>query len=224
MSFFVYYGHDPDCLEFLARYQTVVIEAAGFAEDFLARLNQRVPRLLGYLSLAQYPGWKGKPPPEYAAERPDTTWGSWWVDPANPAWRRDCVARARQLNSTGLGLFLDNLDVTPDWGAAMVRLVAEVRNAAPNSYLLGNRGFSLLRELTPYLDGVLFENPCDAAFTDSDRAWVWERALELEAGPLDIFALDYADRYSPQSSSEFRRRFGDWPYLLAANQSLQNLV
>lgn len=223
MSFWVYYGHDPSCLERLASYETVVVEAQGFSDEFLERLRARIPRLLGYLSLSQYPAWKGEPPLEFEAGEKDENWGSWWIDPSNPAWRESRLKRVRDLTSRGLGIFLDNLEVPQKWSAGMVRLVEDVRATGGQAYLLANRGFELLRKVAPHIDGVLFENPCDGAFSNTQRAWVLTQGTELESLQLDAFALDYSDRYCPQASERFRRRFPEWPYFLAPNQALQEL-
>jgi hypothetical protein len=114
------------------------------------------------------------------------------------------VGQARTALAAGFtGLFLDTLNVEltyPEDVPHLLTLTAALRKEAGTAYVLANRGFGMLPQLTELVDGVLFES-FSARWTDNGyEAWppdvlethatIAERLGELD---VDLFALDYAD-------------------------------
>lgn len=226
-DFLVYYGHDYDLLPQLGQAKTLVIEPAGWSDEALTWLRQAVPRVLGYLSVCQWPGWKGEPPAEFQAGDFDHEWSSWWMDPSQPAWATHLQNRAQTIAAQCHGLFLDNLDrldARPEIKPGLLDLLGQLRQSSPSAYLLGNRGFSASRELSALLDGVMFENACDRNFSSNDQNWVRQTAQLLRELKYEVFVLNYKTRLCSRQSDLLKRRFPDFVYWDAPDEALQSLV
>jgi len=108
-------------------------------------------------------------------------WGSYYVNPADPEWRKLVAARtARIRTELGLdGFFWDTLDTASPWGnygftqAQMVELLQTLRKLNPGALTMGNRGMFLLEShpqaFKSSLDGLLFES-----FLSE---WDWQRKV-----------------------------------------------
>lgn len=97
-------------------------------------------------------------------------WGSYYVNPADPEWKRMVLQRTRRIvNELELdGFFWDTLDTASPWGnytftqAAMADLLQTLRKTYPTKLTMGNRGMFLLEShpqaYKSSLDGLLFES------------------------------------------------------------------
>ena len=101
-------------------------------------------------------------------------------------------------------------------------LLTNLRKARPEAVLIGNRGFAHWSALRSHLDGVLFENLTDQAFSKHDQAWVEEQLLQLQG--TSILALDYANRRQEPIAQRLRERFPGMAYYCAPDESLQSLM
>lgn len=194
----LYYGFGE--LEVLRRFERVVLQPTHYSDAELAHLAQTtVP--LAYLSLGEDTG--AAAPWQRHERNPD--WHGHYVEASHPEWYAYVQQQADTLLRRGFGGFLldtlDSVDLFPDDRDAYLRLVAGVREVAPEGYLLANRGFSLLPELARHVDGLLFEafsstwipDGGTSALAPGDLLINTERVTQLEPLKLDLYALDYAD-------------------------------
>jgi UDP-glucose 4-epimerase/UDP-glucuronate decarboxylase len=194
----LYYGDGQ--LDRLAEYRKVVLQPEFYSPEDLTHLRQCGVRPLAYLSLSED---QGPPGPWHRADRnPD--WGGSFVHVDHPGWVTHVVDQARAALKAGFtGLFLDTLNVEltyPEDVAHVLSLIATLRREHDTAYLLANRGFGMLPELTELVDGVLFESFSVRWSEDGCRPWpadVLENhaqiAERLAGFDLDLYALDYAD-------------------------------
>ncbi|GGQ99372.1 endo alpha-1,4 polygalactosaminidase [Deinococcus ruber] len=197
----VYYG--PGALPTLAKFAKVVVQPGHFTPEKVRWLQRRNVQVLAYLSLGEDPG---EDAPWHSGER-NADWNTALVDAAHPAWQAHIynqVAGAPEYD----GFFLDTLDSASRnlrQTRAMLRLVRSVRHwAGVDSYLLANRGFSLLHRLRRVVNGVLIE-PLSTTWAGSGQSGSYRIHTPQELHytevlvnqarrhRLDIYALDYAD-------------------------------
>lgn len=177
----------------------MVVQPGLYRPADLRALRKGGTRVLGYLSVGEDHALGDRPclpgsEPYHRAVNPH--WGSVAVDAAHPAWREVLLDRAGDALAHTDGLLLDTL-CTADPGATLDR-VRDVRRAWPDAYLLANRGFTLLPDLAPLVDGVLIEAfgtthspryaPHDGMGLDYTAHWL---AVCRDMG-LEVLALDYA--------------------------------
>jgi hypothetical protein len=203
-----YYGAGR--LDALAGYRRVVLQAEFYASEELAALTALGTEPLGYLSLSEDPG----PPADWQRVERNPDWGGAFVHVGHPGWVEHVVGQAQEAMTRGFsGLFLDTLNVEltfPEDLPHLLALIAAVREEAQPGYLLANRGFGLLPQLTELVDGILFES-FSVRWTDRGyEAWspdVLEHhaqvAEDLLRFDLDLYALDYADT---EGLADFSRR------------------
>jgi UDP-glucose 4-epimerase/UDP-glucuronate decarboxylase len=214
-----YYGDGQ--LDRLAGYSRVVLQPEFYRPRDLARLRRHGVQPLAYLSLSEDQG----PPAPWQRDDRNPDWGANYVHVGHPGWGSHVTRQARAALALGFtGLFLDTLNVEltyPEDVPHLVALVAAVREAAGDVYILANRGFALLPRLGELVDGVLFES-FSVRWTDDGYApWppdvlehhaeIAERLHELE---LDLYALDYADTEGLAAFAIRRaRQFGLHPFV-----------
>jgi hypothetical protein len=71
------------------------------------------------------------------------------------------------------------------------------------------------------MDGVLFENLTDKAFSEKDKVWVREQLLDLQGS--QVYALDYTTRFDEREAEMLRRAHPTMHYYRAPDESLQSL-
>jgi len=122
------------------------------------------------------------------------------------------------------GLFFDNLDRLDQDPKALkpfLKILSQIRQTWPEAILIGNRGFSHWSSMSPYLDGILFENLTDSAFSAQDRNWVESKLAELQS--TQVYALDYETRRVEREARRLRSVFPNLSYYCAPDESLQRL-
>ena len=99
---------------------------------------------------------------ENGVPKPNTNWGSWFVDAGNPAWQAKILDEAADILAFGVdGLFLDTLDtvdIANNTLAGMADLVKKLKETFPEAKLVANRGFTVLPYISQYIDGLMFES------------------------------------------------------------------
>jgi UDP-glucose 4-epimerase/UDP-glucuronate decarboxylase len=193
-----YYGDGQ--VDRLVQYRRVVLQPDFYTPDDLATLRQSGVQTLAYLSLSEDTG----PEAPWQREDRDPDWGGHRVHVDHPGWVAHVVGQARAALTAGFtGLFLDTLNVEltyPEDVPHLLTLIASLRHEAGSAYMLANRGFGMLPQLTELVDGVLFES-FSVRWTDhgyapwpadvlEHHAMVAERLAGFE---IDLYALDYAD-------------------------------
>ena len=96
----------------------------------------------------------------YPKQNPN--WGSYFVDVSNPVWQEKILEEAGRILDYGVdGLFLDTLDtvdVRPESIGGLTELVRLLHETYPEAKLVANRGFNLLKYISPYISGLMFES------------------------------------------------------------------
>lgn len=224
MEFRVYYGHDQALIPQLRKAELLILEPAGWSDQQLADLASEGAKLVGYVSPLAWADWKGPVKWWWGSKERDYQWGAWWLSLNSPGWRYSFKKMcSRVLTRTG-GLFLDNLDRLEKDEASLkplLEILGGLKQKWPGARFVGNRGFSHLTQLRGTLDGVLFENLTDKAFSLKDREWVREQLLNLQ--DTEVFALDYETRRDGEEATKLRERFSGMHYCCAPDESLQSL-
>lgn len=231
-SYACYYGAGH--LSELAQLSLAILQPGNYRPRELAELRAAGTRTIAYLSLGETSSvgretaWLLRD----AAQRPirNPEWNTYYVDVRQEAFAREVLeAMIPSLLDAGFdGLFLDTLDVQdrfPELRAGFVALVKSIRARYPDAILVANRGFTILGEIAPALDGVMFESFTSyyragryRDWSDADLAWSDEtaRALRERAPALVVLALDYAlpeDHPRIDASVRRARAHGFVPYV-----------
>ena len=198
-SFFVYYGFGA--LDALGEYSQVVLQPDHYTQEDLLGLKAGGTKPLAYLSLGEHFPTRGE---QAVWQRParNDDWATHYVQVGHPLWQKHLRSRAAAYLAKGFeGLFLDTLetvDVFPEDRAPMLALLTSLRAVVGAKPLVANRGFSLLPELAPLVDAVLFEGFSTRwtaegyeALAKGDLEWTRHTAERLRRAGLEVYALDY---------------------------------
>ena len=223
-SFVVYYGHDARQIPRLQESELLILEPQGWSDEQLVELKSNGSKLIGYLSLLAWPDWRGPTKWWWGRKERDPQWSAWWMSLSSPGWKRQAQNLLNSLHPLLDGVFFDNLDRLQQDQTSLKPLQAllkKLRKERPQALLIGNRGFAHWHALAPYLDGILFENLTDQAFSKHDLAWVEEQLLQLQG--TKILALDYANRRQEAVAQRLCQKFPGMAYYCAPDESLQSL-
>ncbi|MBN2390891.1 MAG: endo alpha-1,4 polygalactosaminidase [Anaerolineae bacterium] len=207
--FACYYG--LNCLEQLAEYDLVIVQAENYTAADLTPLQARGTSPFGYLSLSQVADtdstapWALREATTGAVVR-NSLWQTVLVDCRSAAWQRFIIEeQIPWLLQHGIhGLFLDHVDVDARFAETwpgVANLLRRIRWEHPDLALLANRGFSVLDVVAETVDGVVFESFSTyyddagyAAWTGADLQWTEQAAVRLQEilGKRPILTLDYA--------------------------------
>lgn len=224
-----YYGSDRGVLK-VPGMQMLVLDA-----DNIGRLTEedKAGRVcLAYLSLGEAEEFRWywnevRGAAWILGENPN--WGrDHLVDTRSHAWRHLVVKQvARRLIDRGYdGFMLDTLDTVESLmqtdakrfagvATGMARIVSALRAEYPDAVLLANRGFSMLPQTAPYIDGLLVEgvrSTYDFAAKKSrdlkpdEIAWMDAQLGKARGLGLPIFALDYVEPPDPEHAAEVEER------------------
>ncbi|AEM39612.1 TM1410 hypothetical-related protein [Pyrolobus fumarii 1A] len=216
----IYYGHlDQTIVEQMAHCDLIVLSPLA-NPTLVSELSQdRI--VLGYVSIATVGGWE----PWASRVTPDLvvgvnpTWNERIVDACSEEWRQILLDAVKWVLDRGFnGVFLDNLDVVdryPWMKECIASLVKEVRREYPNAIIMVNRGFSILRDIAPFIDYLLVESfPSYYDFQAKtyrihcfdDLEWIVSKLREAEKLSMEygfrIVILAYGE---PRNSSLVKR-------------------
>ncbi len=240
-SFYTYYGSGK--VAELSHYDVAVLHSPQMKPADIAKLNDLGVVTIGYLTVGEDDEKRtgdGTGPAGLASwyldrdddGQPDrnSIWNSWYANANDPKWRADRVKEAKRLvEEEGYhGIFLDTLDTAqlyPETQDGMVQLVADLREALPESPIILNQGFRLFDRLAPMADGLMLES-FTATYDFDSKTYMLnypasldahtknvQRNLQpvLEEHPMPIFVLDYArpdDREAIQTAADRAATFG----------------
>lgn len=143
----------------------------------------------------------------------NSNWGSYFVDASSPVWQEKIIKEAGKILDYGVdGLFLDTLDtvdVRPESLGGLVELVKLLHETYPDAKLVANRGFNLLKYISPYISGLMFESfNTTYDFTTNTVVDLDEAAVEYNTyvacnvinavrryDYFPVFCLDYCNEY-----------------------------
>lgn len=203
-----FYRADPELLVYygtgqvprLLRHRRVALQPDHYSGEDLAYLADNGVRALAYLALGEDTG--GPAPWQLPVRNP--VWGGYYVDPGHPEWVEQVRTRAVAAAEKGFsGLLLDTLETPPilaRFPHALLELVRTLRHALPSSYLLANRAYPFLNDLTLLVDGFLFEAFSTtweggySAFRGRELLENSARLRTIQATGRHVYALDYSDR------------------------------
>lgn len=210
-NYVVYYGQGR--VDDLSRYDLAIIQPNTLTQDEIARLKQAGTLVVSYLSIGEvepdrvwYSDGRFDPVWELGTNE---NWGSRFVDANQPGWQNLMVALAGEIIDKGFdGIFLDTVDTVdlfPATRDGMITIIRLLRGAYPDALLVQNRGFSVIDEVAPYLDALMFEDLItsydfsNGEYLYADHSFIAQQMQQLhEETGLVILALDYV---SPENSA-----------------------
>ena len=113
-SYGVFLGVDPEDIDKLAGYQTVVIDAQYFTQEEIAQLQQNGTSVYTYLNIGSIETFReGYDSVQDCILAPYDNWpDEYWVDVSRQEWQTFISDEAKSLAEKGVdGFFLDNADV-----------------------------------------------------------------------------------------------------------------
>ena len=218
-SFVVYYGDDR--VEELRMFDLAIL--SPLLEEEIVELNNYGVITIGYVSLTTVGGWEpwAKNVSDDLVVGSYVEWGEKIVNACDCRWEKILLNQAIPyiLGKGFKGVFLDNLDMVdnyPFMKNCVIKLVKDIRKKYPNVIIVVNRGFTIVEDIAPYVDAVLFED--FGTFYDfskkqylkwsgSDYVWMINvaeklRKLSMKYGII-VLALGYADLNNKTMLNEY---------------------
>lgn len=135
-------------------------------------------------------------------------WVSYLVNPADPDWQDFLIkGQAKEMiEELGFdGLFLDTLWYPPQYPEdiqdiikqGVIESIRGLRKAFARNIIVANNGWIFLKELSPYLDGIMYESFSSSGQKHSDDGLLWtgEQAKKInlarENHKMPVLSLDY---------------------------------
>ncbi len=240
-DYVVYYGTGR--VGDLALYDIAIIQPNTLPDTDLRLLANSGTVTLAYLSIGEFdPDQEafnnGSVPQNWLLDE-NPIWGSFYVDVTQEGWRRLIVEQAGIYLVRGFnGFFLDTvdtIDLYPNARESMIEIIRALRDAYPNAVIVQNRGFSIIDDTVPLIDGVMAESLSTSydfntdtygeVETGSSDALIEQlRALKEEHG-IVILALDYASPDDAALATYARQRAEANGFLSFASEiTLQSIL
>lgn len=222
-SFAVYYGSDR--IKELKAFDLVVLSPL-MAKGEIEELDEAGVLTFGYVSITTVGGW------EPWAKMVDESlivskngWNERVVNASSERWREIILGYAiPYLKGKGFkGVFFDNLDLVDLYPWMKEGIVKLVKGAKEEGMLVMiNRGFSMIKDVAPYVDAALFE--CFGTHYDFESGryekysgeeldWLLRTAGELKAMASEygftVLALGYGDPEDEEGFREFEDYVAD---------------
>ncbi|MBI1281010.1 MAG: hypothetical protein GC179_22990 [Anaerolineaceae bacterium] len=232
-SYIVYYGKGR--LDDLAKFDLAIIQPDTLSKDELKQLHEKGTLVVSYLSVGEAePGreWftDGRVDQKWLLGK-NENWGSYFVDASQKGWQDLMVSLTGEFIKKGFdGVFLDTVDTVdqfPQTKQGMIDLIDKLRTAYPDALLVQNRGFSVIEQVQPEIDALMFEdlitsyNFTNKEYIYADNSYTAEQmaALSKRTG-LPILALDYApldNSAMAYKSIEAAKKYGFIPAVSVIN-------
>ena len=210
-NFVCYYGKGE--IKTLKTFDVAIIESRQFTKAEIDEIKENGTWAIGYISLGETSTLDKQDKSYYMDKNNNGTpdqngeWGSWYVDTNSDIWKQKVLNRIDEIiNQKGCdGIFLDTIDtvdIYPENKKSMIALIQKIRQTYPHIKIVANRGFSIIEEIMPFIDGVMFESFTTrynsktkeyTVYNDADMAYVNNVAQTLNRirGDKVVFALDY---------------------------------
>jgi len=243
-KWFILLDYDPDkyspTINVTSQYDMAILDSDHYPPQEL--FSPQCIRI-GYISLGEAENYRS-----YWNAISNKTWiisknpnweGAYYVDIRSEEWHNLILKEIipKIVDNGFQGLFLDTLD-TVDFleynfesqynGAqqAMINLVKEIRQLYPGLLIISNGGFSILKEISPYLDGILvedihmmvdFENDTYRKVSKEDREYKLNIINEtLSVNRLPVFNIDYISQTDKKLIKKYfnkSKKLGFKPYI-----------
>ncbi len=245
-TYVCYYGKGR--INDITQFDVAIMEPRNYTEDEIRSISDAGTWVIGYVSLGESDGLHkgdGKGPGGYASYyfdddgdgQPDMNpnWHSYYINPASTLWHKHIFDRIKKLKKQGVvGIFMDtidNADLKPEFHDAMIQLIKEIRDSFPDMKLVANRGFTILEDIAPVIDGMMWEDFSMAGYDfkkkkylEADSSFLWWTDYfavnfinRLRARyNFQVFALDYADPSDTEKIAFYYNRacsYGFIPYV-----------
>lgn len=166
-----FYAKNPPVNE-LTAFDHVVVEDAALTDKDRRLLLSGTRTVYAYVSLGEYESWR-KPDevlPDGLIKTKNKQWNSSVVDVSHPYWLSYIMQqRVAHLLAQGYnGIFLDTLDSYQLFAKkkkqkramqlALINIVKKIRSQYPHVKILVNRGFEIIDEIAPSINGVVAES------------------------------------------------------------------
>ena len=223
-SFTCYYGDNKEELQKTSRFDVAILESRKLAVTDIKRIKESGVYILGYVSIgetAELEKGDGKGPDGSASYyfdsngdgKPDRNphWGSYYVDVGSEVWQDRVLQELvhEVIVAKGChGVFLDTVDtvdVRPESRNSMIELIWKIRDEYPEIKIVINRGFSIVPDIAPVIDGLMYESFTAAFNYETSLYTLNEPDLNIATSNLavslnqirkeyffPVFTLDYA--------------------------------
>ncbi len=205
-NYAVYYGKDR--IDRLSNFDLVIVQPEEYSKKEIETLKKHKTIVLAYLSLGEVSERYFKYAKGCIVGK-NKNWNTYYVNVSCKKWQNFILNKAIPsiLNKGFNGLFLDCVDVDKmTTKKGMVNLIKKIRQKYPYIILIQNRGFSIINETAPYVNGVLFEcftthynwsSKKYELWKGEDLKWIEIKAKELlrlkKKYGLVVLTLDYAE-------------------------------
>ena len=197
-----YYGANPPVNE-LSQFSRIVVEPDNIDPTEHQSLRQHGATTFAYMSIGEIgptrPWFNSLP--ESATLGTNESWNSKVMDLTSNDWQRFILQRVNELTARGYnGLFLDTMDSyqlyakTPEQKQqqeqGLGNLLYRIKRQHPNLRLIANRGFEIINQIAPYLEGIAAEslyygwdNTAQkyVAVPENDRQWLHTTLSRIKA-------------------------------------------
>lgn len=212
-EFYVDYSDSPSASA-LQAYPLSIINHTAKAD--LAAPHALGHKVLAYLSLCELPpgaSYRSQTKVTFLGKNP--VWKSDYVDVSSPEWHHFLIDQlALEAVQKGFdGFFLDTADslenlikIQPareaQFRESLIHLIRDLRKKYPDKQIVINRGFAILKDILPSVDGVLVESLFQTYDTDKktygpvsaeDQAWILNQLQPALDAKKSIYILDYVD-------------------------------
>jgi len=218
-SFVVYYGGDR--VEELRKFDLAIL--SPLLKNEVVELNNYGVITIGYVSLTTVGCWEpwAKNVSDDMVVGSYVEWGEKIVNACDYRWEKILLNHAIPyvLGKGFKGVFLDNLDMVdnyPFMKNCVIGLIRSIREKYPNIIIVVNRGYTIVEDIAPYVDAVLFESfgtyydfskKQYLKWSGGDYVWMVNvaeklRKLSRKYGII-VLALGYADLNNKTMLNEY---------------------
>ena len=239
-TYVCYYGQPK--IEQLSQFDLAIIEPSNYTADQIKVLKNSGTIVIGYISFGEQDSGPvkgdGKGPGGFASwyidanndDKPDVNpnWNSYYVN-GNLAWQKFIIKeRMKEVleEKNCDGIFMDTLDTSELFESNrnnFVKLVKSAKESYPEKFSFSNRGFHLLPEIGPYIDGLMYEG-----FTSHESLPISHQVVRniLEDAVRDygifIISIDYVSGDDEiEKASDYYNR--SWAYNMVPYVSVRAL-
>jgi len=162
-NFSVYYGSSNDSvIKILNNFDMVILQHWAFSKNNLSEIRGiKIAYIdLGEFDNSTYPNCTINLTGIVIGY--DREWNQTIVNVSSPKWVNYTICRVRyDINQGFNGVLFDDLDVVEQypWEASgMIKIISEIHRDFPGIYIGVNRGFELIKNISGYINFVLYED------------------------------------------------------------------